>query len=273
MSATSIQWTERTWNPVTGCTKISPGCKHCYAERIADRLWKGRQFTQVRCHPDRLEEPLRWRDPRLIFVNSMSDLFHERVPDEFICRVFGAMAAAGRHTFQVLTKRPERVPGLLADAGFANDAAVFARWDDAVLPWPLPNVWIGVSAENQRELEVRWPFLAEVPAAVRFLSLEPLLEPIKSLPPADWVIVGGESGPKARPCSVDWIRAILAHCRAGGIPCFVKQLGARPIANRTDHRWRTPFRDPWTPRLRDRKGGEPREWPKDLRVREWPGAA
>ncbi len=210
-----IEWTEATWNPVTGCTKISPGCAHCYAERLSIRLkamgvHRYRNGFRVTTHPDVLSTPLRWRDARLVFVNSMSDLFHEQVPDEYIAQVFRVMEEAKQHTFQVLTKRSRRLAGLAPR-----------------LPWPQ-NVWMGVSIESPRYL-LRLHDLLSVPAAVRFLSLEPLLSPIPGLPlkGIDWVIVGGESGPGCRPMRAEWVREIRDHCLAAGVPFFFKQWGGR----------------------------------------------
>lgn len=214
-SRTRIEWTEVTWNPVTGCTKVSPGCKYCYAERFAQRLRgmgnkRYRNGFEVTLHPDLLDLPLRWRTPRLVFVNSMSDLFHELVPVEFIRAVFDTMRRAHWHTFQVLTKRSKRLL-TVADQ----------------LPWP-PNVWLGVSVENQAYTG-RVEDLRAVPAAVRFLSLEPLLGPIPHLPldSIDWVIVGGESGPKARPVDPAWVREIRDQCKVRGVAFFFKQWGGR----------------------------------------------
>lgn len=209
----SIEWTEATWNPVTGCSKISPGCRHCYAERMAKRL-KAMGATRyadgfsLRTHDDLLELPLKWRRPRLIFVNSMSDLFHKDVPLDFIQRAFDVMGRARQHTFQVLTKRADRV-------------AEFA----AALPWP-DNVWMGVSVESSaytsRVLE-----LVKVPAATRFLSVEPLLGPIPELPLAGihWVIVGGESGPGARAMPAEWVTDIRDQCQRAKVAFFFKQWG------------------------------------------------
>ena len=492
---TSIEWTDATWSPVTGCTKVSAGCKHCYAEGVAKRFWGDRKFTDVQTHPDRLDAPLRWRKPRRVFVNSMSDLFHEDVPDEFIDRVFAVMALAPQHTFQVLTKRPERMrawvsdpetpfrvtramdslhgtpraaeevrpiagfPGYFAsshgtiyserrghrrhmrpdygDQGHArvqlhregesqrgkrmlvhrlvletfvgqppspdaqgrhldgnprNNAAENLSWGEqgdnwgdskrhgthrryskldqatvdairsraaqgesgealgrefgvsgtqvrnivagrqwatkALIGWPLPGVWLGVSAEDQATADERIPLLLETPAAVRFVSCEPLLGPIDvtvlqrsdgwqvdSLrgiyshscdegfdhpaayeevpggPHLDWVLVGGESGPNARPCDVAWIRSIVEQCGEAGLACFVKQLGAVPFVGDGKHTHVSGYRgygvvcdqgDPcphcgkhpitqWPSLvLRDRKGSDPSEWPDDLRVREFP---
>ena len=193
---TGISWTDATWNPVTGCAKVSQGCKHCYAERDWARLsanpkavsYYGRAFTDVACHEDRLDQPLRWQKPRMIFVNSMGDLFHESVPDAFIDRVFAVMALAEKHTFQVLTKRPERMMEWFA-AGYDNrehavgqamrEIAAARGFDNAGIPeWPLPNVWLGVSAEDQETADARIPLLMQTPATLRWVSAEPLLGPI-----------------------------------------------------------------------------------------------
>lgn len=212
---TGIEWTDATWNPVTGCTKVSPGCKNCYAERLALRLRamgnpRYRSGFGVTLHPDLLTLPLRWRQPRRIFVNSMSDLFHEAVPEDFIHRVFEVMADANRHVFQVLTKRSERLATM----------APRLRW--------APNVWQGVSVESARYMP-RIDHLRTVPAAVRFLSIEPLLGPIANLPldGIDWVIVGGESGPGRRPMAAAWAREIRDQCTQAGVPFFFKQWGGR----------------------------------------------
>lgn len=209
----TIEWTEMTWNPVTGCTKVSQGCKHCYAERMARRLEamgaaRYRNGFRVTLHPEALDAPRRWRQPRVVFVNSMSDLFHEEVPLAYIERVFATMRACPRHTFQVLTKRAERLAEIAPH-----------------LPWP-GNVWMGVSVEDARVLH-RIGKLQEVRAAVRFLSLEPLIGPLDSLPLAGihWVIVGGESGPRARPMRREWVGSIFEQCRAAGVPFFFKQWG------------------------------------------------
>jgi len=209
----SIEWTDATWNPVTGCTKISPGCKHCYAERMAKRLASMGQPRysngfQLTLQPDVVGQPLSWKKPRLIFVNSMSDLFHDEVPLSYLREVFQVMAAAHWHVFQVLTKRSERL------AKFAGR-----------LIWPT-NVWMGVSVESE-DYMYRIEDLSRIPAAVRFLSVEPLLGPIKKLPlrNIDWVIVGGESGPHARPISPHWVRSIRDDCVSAGVPFFFKQWG------------------------------------------------
>jgi protein gp37 len=209
----SIEWTEMTWNPVTGCTKVSQGCKHCYAERMARRLEamgaeRYRNGFRVTLHPEALDAPRRWRQPRVVFVNSMSDLFHDDVPLAYIQRVFDTMRDCPRHTFQVLTKRSERLAALAPQ-----------------LSWPR-NVWMGVSVEDARVL-YRVADLRRAPAAVRFLSLEPLLGPLNglALDAIDWVIVGGESGPHARPMEKEWVTSIRERCRAAKVPFFFKQWG------------------------------------------------
>lgn len=209
----SIEWTQATWNPVTGCTKISQGCKHCYAERMAKRLQAmgNVRYTNgfsVTLHHDLLDLPLRWHKPKLIFVNSMSDLFHPDVPFSFIQKVFATMVKASNHTFQILTKRPAR-------------AAEVAH----ALPWPK-NVWMGTSVESA-DVVHRIASLQVIPAAVRFLSLEPLLGPIPDLPLTGihWVIVGGESGPGARPMKADWVRQIRDRCIEHNVAFFFKQWG------------------------------------------------
>ena len=214
MSARSgIEWTEITWNPVTGCTKISPGCKNCYAERMSKRLRamgmeKYRDGFSVATHHSSLDEPLRWKKPRLVFVNSMSDLFHESTPSDFIKAVFDVMNRAPQHTFQVLTKRPARAVAL-----------------EGKLNWP-PNVWLGTSIESEEWL-FRVNLLGKTGARTKFLSLEPLLGPLPNLDlnGIDWVIVGGESGPGARPMSPDWVREIRDTCVNSGTPFFFKQWG------------------------------------------------
>ncbi|MDJ0864376.1 MAG: phage Gp37/Gp68 family protein [Gammaproteobacteria bacterium] len=208
-----IEWTDATWNPVTGCTKVSPGCKNCYALRMAKRLHamgqqRYRNEFGVTIQPDLLSQPSRWKTPRRIFVNSMSDLFHDAVPLQYIRRVFEEMTAAHWHTFQILTKRAKRMRELSVE-----------------LKWPS-NVWIGVSIETS-DYTSRIQHLRAVPAAVRFLSIEPLLGPLGrySLKGIDWVIVGGESGPRARTMSPGWVRAIRDRCVRQGVPFFFKQWG------------------------------------------------
>ena len=213
----TIEWTEATWNPVTGCDQVSPGCAHCYAKTFAER-WRGvpahpyEMGFDLTLRPERLEQPLAWKRPRTIFVNSMSDLFHPAVPADFVRRVFDVMEAASWHTFQVLTKRSERLLDL----------------SDSV-PWP-PNVWMGVSVENQR-WTTRVSDLRAVSAAVRFLSCEPLLGPLAlDLSGIDWVIAGGESGPRARPMQPEWVHSVRDQCRAADVPFFFKQWGAHDEA-------------------------------------------
>jgi protein gp37 len=331
---TGIAWTDSTWNPVRGCTKVSPGCKNCYAETFAER-WRGvpghafEQGFDLRLVPEALEFPLRWRRPRRIFVNSMSDLFHGDVPDSFILRVFDVMREASHHTFQVLTKRPARMAdfcrrlrfdagsvfgpgpdrsgGLWLVGGAETGEVVRDAYQDREIPgygfsMVMRNVWLGVSVENQAAADERIPHLLATPAAVRFLSCEPLLgpvdlrptidawsgqvaraavegRPLRPLPPRiDWVIVGGESGPGARPCDVTWVRSLVQQCRAAAVPVFVKQLGAMPVM--TSEVWRAahpvPLIRPGAPEgmeriaLQDRAGREPAEWPADLRVQQFP---
>jgi protein gp37 len=213
MATSKIEWTESTWNPLTGCTKVSPGCKHCYAERMAKRLQamgveKYRNGFTLSIHEDVLEEPLTWNKPQTIFVNSMSDLFHKDVPLSFILRIFNVMGRAHWHQFQVLTKRAERLLEL-----------------DTIIDWPK-NVWMGVSVENTNYMH-RIDLLRSTHAAIKFLSLEPLLGPLLNLnlTEIDWVIVGGESGPHARPIHPDWVRNIRDQCLYAQIPFFFKQWG------------------------------------------------
>lgn len=273
-----IEWTEATWNPVTGCSKVSQGCKNCYALREWPRLsanpkataYYGREFTDVRCHPERLDQPLRWTKSRKVFVNSMSDLFHESVPFEFIASVFAVMGVTTRHTYQVLTKRPLRMIEFfkwalqaqdedgswhpIEPTDFGADNRIFDHWPKEV-PWkgydncgpgfPYENVWLGVSVEDQATADERIPLLLETPAAVRWLSMEPLLGPVdldrggwsllkpRYAPPRpgfrperiQWVVVGGESGPKARPMHPAWVRDLRNQCNDAGVPFFFKQWG------------------------------------------------
>lgn len=259
-----IEWTDATWNPVTGCTKVSAGCKHCYAKyqawpRLAampNTVYTGREFEQVQLHPERLDQPFRWTKPRMIFVNSMSDLFHEDVPDEFIDKVFAVMALAKQHTFQILTKRPERMLRYLSAINRENHVkgiiwmmlGKMPKRSSAAMksPWPLPNAWLGVSVEDQAAADARIPLLLQTPAAVRWISAEPLLGPV-DLPglfyygtertggvvplrdrghtQLDWVVVGGESGPKARPMHPDWPRSLRDQCAVAGVPFLFKQWG------------------------------------------------
>lgn len=336
MTATAIEWADRVWNPVTGCTKVSQGCKHCYAEVVANRFF-GRQypevevpsdpslrcgapsqqwstrprvFTDVQTHADRLDAPLRWRKPARVFVNSMSDLFHESVPDEFIERVLSVVHRRPQHTFMVLTKRPERMRAFMTRP--------ISQWTYSAMPaalsWPFSNLWLGVSVEDKATADQRIPLLLQTPAAVRWVSFEPLLGPVNldaihtqsqdglehawwsavsgkrfnpwadgdvEAPRLDWVVVGGESGPKARPCNVDWIVSILEQCRAAGVPAFVKQLGANcgyaPALGEwfQGHTSKSAEEAGYlgVRRLIDRKGGDPAEWPESLRVRQFPAVS
>lgn len=285
MAKSKIEWTDATLNPVVGCTKIAAGCKNCYAERMAVRLkaiaendlrkksiqayanvigdiglnqgWNG----NVVCRESELEQPLHWRKPRMIFVCSMSDLFHEKVLYSFQVKVFQSMEEAEQHTFQVLTKRPKRMLGFMEKA-YRNSTEK---------PY-LDNVWLGVSCSTQADADKNIPIALQIPAAVRFVSLEPLLGPIDldnmcrcpAGPPAkgeivgsalregpngklDWVIVGAESGPKRRECKLEWVRSIVNQCKDAGVPVFVKQL-----------------------HINGKVSKKPEEWPKDLRIREYP---
>jgi protein gp37 len=275
---TGIQWTEATWNPVVGCSKVSPGCANCYAETFSLTRLKGRPgytglpwtpenaAANVQLRPERLDQPLRWQRPRMIFVNSMSDLFHELIHPEYIARVFAVMAATPRHTYQILTKRPERMASLLSDALFWALVADAGAERGLVLPahlrldrlalerLPLPNVWLGTSIENDR-FSVRADVLRTVPAAVRFISAEPLLGPLPSLDLTDihWIIFGGESGRKARRLEPLWIRQMLREAHEAGTAIFVKQLGSL-----------------WDGKG---KGGDMDTWPVDLRIRSYPSPA
>ena len=213
MANSKIEWTESTWNPVTGCTKISAGCKNCYAERMAKRLCAMGQANyangfELTIHPHVLEYPLSWKKAQVIFVNSMSDLFHEDVPLDYIRQIFDVMTRANWHTFQILTKRSERLAELAP-----------------LLNWP-ENVWMGVTVENA-DCAYRIDDLRDVPSAVRFLSMEPLLSAVEdiNLDNIEWVIVGGESGPGSRPIDLDWVRDIRLQCQNADVPFFFKQWG------------------------------------------------
>jgi protein gp37 len=273
---TGIEWTDATWNPIRGCSRVSEGCRNCYAEAVARRfsgpgmpyeglaiLSRGRaSWTgKVAFVEEHLLDPLRWRKPRRIFVNSMSDLFHERVSDEWIDRIFAVMAMCAWHTFQILTKRPKRMLEYLSQVSDEKDTQRWQNAADDLVPncavvedraWPLENVHLGVSVENQKAADERIPLLLKTPAAVRFISAEPLLGPVDlaELPSAsgigrhldslsnagvdpgalipaklDWVICGGESGPRARPMHPDWARSLRDQCTAAGVPFFFKQWG------------------------------------------------
>lgn len=248
MSTTGIEWTEQTWNPVTGCTKVSPGCDHCYAERITERFHGKGSFTEIKLHPDRLAQPLKRKKPTMYFVNSMSDLFHADVPREFIEQVWDVMERTPQHTYQILTKRPGRMRFLLNDR-HATPTEVDEGYELGIVPGiaydrELPNVWLGVSVEDQEHADKRIPLLLQTPAAVRFLSCEPLLGPLDlrrwfaltAMPKQPWepderihwVIVGGESGAGARPMDIAWAAEARDACVEYGIPFFLKQLGGFP---------------------------------------------
>ena len=255
MAETSIEWATTVWNPVRGCTKVSPGCDNCYAETFAER-WRGipghayEQGFDLRLVPEKLSEPLRWRNPRTVFVNSMSDLFQGHVPDEYIDRCWGTMAAADWHVYQVLTKRAKRMRRWVSRQLEPIGGACPSR------PKPPPHVWLGVSVEDRKHGLPRIDELRETPAAVRFLSIEPLLEDLGyiSLRGIHWVIVGGESGPGARPMQPSWARDIQRQCSDADVPFFFKQWGGvrkkeagRELGGRT---W-----DAMPPRLRAQHPG------------------
>lgn len=313
MADTDIEWADKVWNFLVGCTRVSDGCNSCYAirevarERCAQHvgLTKVRTKDAARPGPDwngkvrfvdhKLEEPLHWRDPKRIFVNSVSDLFHSQVPWDVIDRAFAIMMASPQHTFLVLTKRDMRPWFEGAEdrvRAAAEKLAADKKWchahEDA--PWPLQNVHLGVSAEHQAAADLRLPWLRDCPAAVRWMSYEPALDEIdlqRNFPAErmlrwhrpmidilDWIVIGGESGPGAREFLIDWARSILRQCRAARasrgapVPVFVKQLGRFP---------RQPASDvepgglgTWTLELQSRKGNVMSEWPVDLRVRQFP---
>lgn len=298
-----IQWTDASWNPIWGCTKVSPGCAHCYIDRTPPFRKEGIHFkrvgnestTGVFLRPQKLLEPLRWREPRRVFVNSLSDLFHEDVPDDYVFDVLGVMERATWHTFQVLTKRPERMLELVTRYVRGNLQQIDGSHRT------MPNVWLGVSAENQHWADIRIPLLLKIPAAVHFVSAEPLLGPLdleallvwrcqrcnEAYQPAggdwswpagftrpmhrcfpevaplwadanrlDWLIIGGESGPKARRMQLQWAYDLESQCRQAGVAFFCKQLGtvlAREL------------------RMGDAKGGDIEAMPGPLRIREFPG--
>ncbi len=372
---TGIAWTDATWNPLRGCTRVSSGCENCYAEKVAARFsgpglpYEGlatrgpaRWTGKVRLAEKHLDDPLRWRRPRRIFVNSMSDLFHESVPDEWIDRIFAVMALAPQHTFQVLTKRPGRMRSYLSRDLHAHHLLVAIHGMKAtftervraisgkqgVYEGPLANVHLGVSVEDQATADERIPLLLETPAAVRFISAEPLLGPIdvgmssaacqccvpriwssrwlrlraplgpdrifgrlppwcpencvadvgvyrassnnhgalsvqtpggllgvrpseaEALPALDWVIVGGESGPGARPCDVEWLRSLVTQCRESETPIFVKQLGARIRWGKLGGDLGSAMDSRVAGGVTHSKGADPTEWPEDLRVQEFP---
>lgn len=362
---TSIEWTRnvdgsegKSWNPIRGCSRVSDGCQNCYAMNFAHRFsGAGKPFERLtairrgkvdwaghaRFIPEQLGAPLRWQKPQRIFVNSMSDLFHESLSNEEIAAVFGVMAACPQHTFQVLTKRPERAADWFSSIeqkvssiqeglgppptrprshwfmtetiGHAEDVLKrqllphdFA--DTITGQWPLKNVWLGVSVEDQETTDERIPMLLQCPAAIRFVSYEPALGPVDFSvylrehacdewprernrgvegcaghphPPINWIIVGGESGPGARPFDLAWARSVVKQCREAGAACFVKQFGAMPYEVVKDEARVNGTTVPWAKivpdddshvmsgiGLRDKKGGDMSEWPDDLRVRQFP---
>lgn len=352
MGDTNIEWTDKTWNPQRGCSRVSPGCVNCYAERQAARFaapgigvlgepgkipserpaaYPAGPFfgfvTRVNGHPawtgkvelveKHLGDPLHWKTPCRVFVNSMSDLFHEDLPDEAIDRVFGVMAWCRRHTFQILTKRADRM------RAYSNRLAGLTRQERGVrmaqakgfdvpsdtpggMAWPLPNVHFGVSTEDQQRANERVAQLLLTPASVRFVSYEPALSHVdftriehepggsggtvfinsltgkmvsvgggQQLPKLDWVIIGGESGPGARPFDLEWARSVVQQCAVTGTKCFVKQLGSAPhgIKDHISHRGDPlPRPDGFYRFLTSKKGGDMDEWPEDLRIREFPHA-
>jgi protein gp37 len=262
--ATKIPWTDEVWNPVTGCTKITAGCKNCYAEAMAQRFWGKRKFSDVQCHEDRLKIPADWKKPRKIFVCSMSDLFHKKVPLDFQIKVFDITQQCPQHTFLILTKCIENLSEFL---GGITGAGLKCK--------PLPNVWLGISCSTQDDLDRMAPIALQIPAAVRFISLEPLLEDINlekvkvgqlESPPGvyqpvyynalqkytghegfDWVIIGSESGPNRRPCSIEAVRSIVRQCHEANTPVFVKQV-----------------------EINGKCENDPAKWPEELRVQEYP---
>lgn len=246
-----IEWTDQTWNPVVGCSEVSPGCANCYAREAArsQRLQQFPQYQTVKAWNGTVEfvesqllKPVSWKSPQMVFVCSMADLFHNNVPDEWIDRVMAIAAICPRHTFQILTKRPERMRAYFADPNrtrwICDRALDLLRDEENPLKWklpleqfevkiPLPNVWLGTTVENRKAI-ARIPAMRDTPSVLRFLSCEPLLEDLGDLPLTgiDWVIVGGESGSRARLCKVEWIRAIVEQCDRAGVPVFVKQPGS-----------------------------------------------
>ena len=315
MSArTSIEWTDVTWNPVRGCSLVSAGCANCYAMKQAHRFSvKGQPYAgltemgpqgprwtgKMALVPEVLAKPLHWKKPRKIFVNSMSDLFHEDVPFEFVHEVFATIRQSPQHVYQILTKRPQRMREFIAEYLIPRERM---GWANSF----YSHVWLGVSIEDQATADERIPLLLQTPAAVRWVSAEPLLGPVDLtrvdgavLDPAargiyldaliggcqsetpwhlNWVVVGGESGPGSRPCDVAWIQSIKNQCQEAGVPVFVKQLGAKPFTvegSREAREWSAfgegaVMDDCGWIHTRDRKGSDRTEWPADLRVREFP---
>lgn len=307
---TSIEWTDHVWNFLRGCTKVSGGCKNCYAEKIAGRFsgdglpynglatmqnGRARWTGEIAFDESALLAPLKRRKPTRYFVNSMSDLFHEKVKDEWLDKAFAVMALCPQHTFQILTKQADRMQKYCSgkDAYFSSrfriadqliklGGADLVDWDCGTIDLPLPNVWLGVSVENQKAADERIPLLLETPAAVRWLSCEPLLERINinhylytrylhggthhETERIDWVIVGGESGIKSRPCHINWIRAVVAQCKLAKVSVFVKQLGAHVWMQNPNSNFDSEIRV----YLKNKKGGDIAEFPEDLQIRECP---
>jgi len=304
----NIIYAPKSWNPISGCSPISEGCANCWAKVMARR--QRQEWGIVHLHPERLDQPLHWRKPQTVAVAFMGDWCHPDVPDKFIDKVFAVMALTPQHTYLLLTKRPERMRAYLAEPtrvarvdlttaalvegkpvrdieGFVRSVADDATYNPV---WPLPNVWLGVSCENQARADERIPLLLDTPAAHRWVSLEPLLGAISlrqwldivpagmprvfplahtagvSIPSLDWVVIGGESGPHARPCDLGWIRDVRDQCKAAGVPCYVKQMGS--VWAKGDPYDGPPDRRPgqWP----DSKGEDWRFWEDDLRVREMP---
>ena len=309
MAQTSIEWTDHSINPIrarlrsdpskTGhhCEKISPGCLNCYASRMQLRFGlpefggpSRREDVELFFDTAKIAEVLRRKKTTRYFWCDMTDLFLDGHPRSWIHQCFAAMALTPHHTHQVLTKRADRLFEFMSDpdtprtiaSWMAGGAMIQAEYKDYTPPWPPPNVWLGVSVEDQARAHERVPPLVEIPARVRFLSVEPLLGPVDLSPwlgsgKIHWVILGGESGPQARPCHVAWIRDLVAQCRRAKVAPFVKQLGTvafDPIMGIAGHGLRVPeeAEDLVSRRLRDPKGGDPSEWPEDLRVREFPVA-
>jgi protein gp37 len=303
-STTKIPYVTASWNPVTGCTPESEGCQNCYARPFLNRFRgiEGHKFEHgfdVRMHQKALDEPRNWKKPRRVFVCSVSDLYHPDVNPLFRWMVWRTMRECFQHTFLVLTKRPQQMLDDLANNTMWADEIKHEGERCRFIHNPLPNVWLGVTAENQQTADERIPILLQCPAAVRFVSCEPLLGRV-DLGDAfgtcyhsaedgdtctgdvsynhgvDWVIVGGESGPKARPCNVEHIRSLVQQCRAADVPVFVKQLGASAFDSATPVKVDVQAMRAITGnllRLKDRKGGDPAEWPADLRVQEFPERA
>lgn len=317
-----ISWTDQTWNPIRGCSRVSQGCVNCYAESMAARFSgpgqpyeglarmtpSGARWTgEVRLVEEHLADPLRWKRPRRVFVNSMSDLFHEKLAFEDISAVFRTCMFAERHTFQILTKRPGRMLEYVEHVTRRKPAHGPADGERILgQQWPLPNVWLGVSVEDQKTADERIPLLLQCPAAVRWVSYEPALGPVdfsfpQSLfpegpsrccydmdcgclgmptdPPPwffpkgegiDWIVVGGESGPHARPFDLAWARSIVEQCAAAGVACFVKQMGSRPVRRDGASAPGYPPGSIVPLKLHDRAGADPAEWPEDLRVQQFP---